>query len=98
MRDSVQPLVVDLADGGLFADKNIQDDALFGVFALDAEIVEVAGIPERIEVALDRDRVVGVAGVGKEPRQHGLFGNAPVADDPNRIDSLRLSGPGRSRR
>jgi hypothetical protein len=32
--------------------------------------------------------------VGKEPRQHGLLGDAPVADDPNLIDGLRLLGQG----
>ena len=64
------------------------------VLALDAQILEVARVPQRVEVALDGDGIVGVAGVGKEPRQHRLFGDAPVADDANLIDGLRLLGQG----
>ena len=44
-RDSVQPLVVDLANGGLFPNKDVQDDALLRVLALNAQIVEVGRIP-----------------------------------------------------
>jgi hypothetical protein len=32
--------------------------------------------------------------VGKEPCQDSFLGNAPVANDPNRIDGLRLLGQG----
>ena len=83
LRDGVEAFVVDLADGGPFPNENIQDDAFLRVLALDAHIVEVARVPERVEVALDGDWVIGVAGVGKETRQHRLFRDAPVADDPN---------------
>ena len=48
-RDRAQTLVVDLADIRFLADENVEDDALFGVFTLDAQIVEVAGVPERVE-------------------------------------------------
>ena len=81
--DGVEAFVVDLADGGPLPDEDVQDDAFLRVLALDAHIVEVARVPERVEVALDGDRVIGVAGVGKEAGQHGFFRNAPVADDPN---------------
>ena len=95
--DGVEALVIDLADGGPFPDEDVQDDALLRVFALDAQILEVAGVPQRVEVALDGDRIVGVAGMSKEPRQDGLLGNAPVADDPNLIDGLRSLGQGGDR-
>ncbi len=48
-------LVIDLADCGSFTDEDIEDDALFGVFALDAQIFKVTGVPERVEIALDGD-------------------------------------------
>ena len=55
VRDAFSSLVIDLADGGLLADKDVQNDALLRVLALDAQIFEVARVPERVEVALDRD-------------------------------------------
>ena len=82
-RHAVQALVVDVANGGFFADKHIQEDALFGILALDAQILEVAGVPERVEIALDGDGVVGVALVGKHAGEDGFFGDAPVANDAN---------------
>jgi len=68
---------------GLSRTKTFRMMPFLRVLALDAHIVEVARVPERVEVALDGDRVIGVAGVGKEAGQHGFFRNAPVADDPN---------------
>ncbi len=54
LRNRVQALVVDLADGGLFTDVDVEDDAALGIlFTLDADIFEVAGVPEGVEVALD---------------------------------------------
>ena len=88
-RHAVQALVVDVANGGFFADKHVQNDALLGVLALDAQIVEVAGVPERVEIALDGDGVVGVALVGKHAGEDGLFGDAPVANDANLRNGIR---------
>jgi hypothetical protein len=68
---------------GFSLTKTFEDDALLRVFALDAQVFEVARVPERVEVALDGDGIVGVAGMGKQARQDGLLGNAPVADDAN---------------
>ncbi len=90
----VQALVVDLADGGLLADKDVEDDALFRVLALDAQVLEVAGVPERVEIALDGDRIVGIAGVGEHPGQDGFLGDAPVADDANLVDGVGRLGQG----
>ncbi len=39
-------LVDDVADGGLLADKYVEDDALLRVLALDAKVFKVAGIPK----------------------------------------------------
>ena len=49
----LKSLVVDLADIRFLADKNVEDDALFGVFALDAEIIKVGSVPKGVEVPLD---------------------------------------------
>ena len=68
--------------------KYIQDDALFRILALNPQILEVSRIPKRIEVPLDRDRVVGVPFVGKKTRQHRLLGYPPVADHPDMRDRL----------
>ena len=92
--DRVKAFIVDLADRGLLPDKDVQDNALLRVLALDAQIVEVRRVPQRVEVALNRQWVVGVARMRKEARQDRLFGDAPVADHPDRINGLRLLGQG----
>ncbi len=60
--DGVQALVVDFANGGLFADVDDELHAVGLVDALDAHVVEVAGVPERVEVALHNGGIVRVAG------------------------------------
>src|SRR5579875_471614 len=55
--DGVQTLVLNVADGGLFADVDVEDDALRRLFPFDADILEIAGVPERVEVALDGEGV-----------------------------------------
>ena len=52
-RDGAVALVIDLANGGAFADEDVEDDALLRIFALDAQVLKVAGVPEGVEVALD---------------------------------------------
>ncbi len=90
----VQALVIDLADAGFLTDKDVKDDALLGVLALNAQILEIARVPERVEVALDRDGIVGVAGMGEHPGQDGFLGDAPVADDADLVDGVRCLGRG----
>ena len=87
--NGVQALVIDLADGGFLTDKDVKDDALLGVLALNAQILEIAGVPERVEVALDRNRIVSIAGMGEHPGQDGFLGDAPVADDADLVNRVR---------
>ena len=47
----------------------------------DADVVEVAGVPERIEVALDQGRIIEVALVREEAGEDGFLRNAAVSDD-----------------
>src|SRR6185503_7024872 len=72
------------------ADKNVENDALFGVFTLDAEILEVTGVPERIEIAFNGDRIVSITYMREHSRQDGLLRDTAVADDPNGLDGLTL--------
>jgi len=92
LRDCAQPGVINFADGGLFRHEDVEDDTLLGVFALQAEIFEIAGVPQRIEVALDGNGIVVVADVGKQARQDGFFGDAAVADDADLVNGLGLLG------
>ncbi len=95
--DGVVALVIDLADRGALANEDVEDDALFCIFSLNAQVFKVAGVPERIEVALDRNRVVGVAGMGEEARKDRFLGNAAIADDPDLVNGLRGLGQGGAR-
>jgi hypothetical protein len=79
---------------GLLADKDVKNDALLGVLALDAQILEIARVPERVEVALDGNRIVSIAGMGEHPGQDGFLGDAPVADDPDLVNRVRCLGRG----
>src|ERR1700722_5920102 len=91
-RDRVQALVVDLADGRLFFNDDVENDALGGILTCNLQILEVSGVPERVEVALDGRRIVGLVGVGKEPRQYRLSGDAAIADYPDLGHYTRLGG------
>ena len=87
--DGVEAGVVDGADGGLLAHVDHELNALGLVDALDADVVEVAGVPERVEVSLDGGGVIDVAGLEIGAGEHGLLGDAAVADDLRLAESLR---------
>ena len=74
VRDGIEAFVVDLADGGFFLDEDVEDDAFFRVFALDAQVFEVAGVPKGVEVALDGDGIVDIAVMGEEAREEVSLG------------------------
>ena len=87
--DGVEAGVVDGADGGLLAHVDQELDALGLVDALDADVVEVAGVPERVEGPLDGGGIIDVAGLEVGAGEHGLLGNAAVADDLGGAEDLR---------
>ena len=87
--DRVQALVVDLANGRFFFNDHVENDALGGILPGDLQILEVSGVPERVEVALDGGWIVGISNMGEKARQHRLSGNAPVADHPDLLDDVR---------
>ena len=61
------------------------------------DVFEVARVPQRIEIALQRRRVVNVAGLGEDSRQNRLFGDSSVAGDLNVGNDVGLR-PGQARR
>jgi hypothetical protein len=88
-RDRVVALEVDLADGGLLANVDLELHTLWRVDTLDAHIVEVACVPQRVEVALDHRLIERIPGARVQARQDRLFGNAPVADHLRLAQNLR---------
>ena len=87
--DGVEAGVVDGADGGLLAHVDQKLDALGLVDTLDADVVEVAGVPERVEGLLDGGWIVDVAGLEIGAGEHRLLGDAAVADDLRGAEDLR---------
>src|SRR5262249_14428062 len=51
----------------------------WGLLALKADVFEIACVPQRVEIPLNRGLIVDVAGVGKNPAADGIGRNAAVA-------------------
>jgi len=64
----------------------MDNPALFPVFALEAQVIEVAGIPQGVEVALQCGLVVNVAGAGKDVGTNRIRRNAAVTVDLDGLD------------
>ena len=95
--DRTQAHVFDLADGRLFLDVNVDDPAFGGGLPLDAQIVEVAGVPQGIKVALQGRLVVNVTGLGEHSCPNGFRRNPAIAMDNDALDHalLRRAPPGK---
>ena len=63
-----------------------------------ADVFEIAGIPQGVEVALKAGGVVDIAGVGENPRLHGIGRNAPVAVDHDFSDQILLRPSSRTKK
>ena len=77
--NGIQAVILDFADGGLFLDVDVNDPALRRLLAFETQIVEVAGVPERVEIALQTRLVVDVAAASGHARLDGVGRNAPVS-------------------
>ena len=86
--------VVDLADGGSLLHINVEDPTLGGLVALEANVFEIAGVPQRVEIALQGGGVIDVADAGKNARLYGFDRNAAVAVDADADDQISLCGSG----
>ena len=80
LRYRVHPLVIDRADGRLLPHIDHQLHARRCVRPLNLDLLEVARVPQRVEVPLHRRRVIRIALVARHPRQYRVLGNPAVAD------------------
>ncbi len=81
LRYRIQSLVVNVADGRLFADDDDELHAFGRVNALNPEIFEVPRIPKRVEVALNYRRVVHIVLAAEQSRQNRFLGDAAVSNN-----------------
>src|SRR6185437_8267306 len=95
LRYRTKPQVVQLADGGLFLDINVDDPAFLAGLALEAQIIEVTGIPQGVEIAFQGGLVINVARPGKYVRPDSLAGNAAIAVNFNIFDDVLLGRGGK---
>ena len=93
-RDRVQAGVVDLPDGRALFQINVENPSLGRLLALNADVFEISGVPQRIEIALYGGWVVNVPGFCEDSRFDGFGGNAAVAVDPNIHDEVFLGQQG----
>src|SRR5579863_2619586 len=78
---------------------DLDDDApaLRGLFTRELDVFEVAGVPQRVEIALHGGRVVNIARFGKNTSPDGLRRDAPVTGDVDLGDNVVLR-PGQATR
>ena len=90
LRDRTKADVLDLADRRLFLHIHVDDPALGGGLALNAQIVKISGVPQRVEVPFQGCLVVNIPGPGEHAGFDGLRRDAPVAADGNLDDHVVL--------
>src|SRR6266404_108643 len=86
----IDPNIADFLNSGSFLDVDVQNPAFGSGFTLNANVLEVVCIPERVEVALDSSRVVDVSGTSEDVGANCLGGNAAVAVDLDSADDIGL--------
>ena len=82
--------VGDLADGRLLLDLDNQPPTLGSLFPGKADILEVAGVPQRIEIALQRGGVIDITRMGEDARLDRFCGNPAVALNVDLRDDVGL--------
>ena len=87
--------VFDVTNDRAFFHINMQYPALGSLLPLEADVFEISGIPERVEIAFQGCRIVGITGAGKDARLDGFSGDLAVAGDLDiREDILLRHRPG----
>ena len=71
----------------------MKDPAFRSGLAFEANVFKISGVPQRIEVALDRSLVVHITWMGKNMRFDHVRGNASIAVDLNFGDQILLREP-----
>jgi hypothetical protein len=69
----------------------MQDPALGGSLALEADVLEIASVPQRVEVALNSGLIVDVTRMGEDMGANRLRRNTAVAVDFDGTDQILLS-------
>jgi len=87
----IQAGVVDLTDGGALFDIDVEDPTFGVLLALETDVLEVARVPERVEVAFDGRRVVDVATFSEDAGLDRLGRNAAVAVNADIDDQVLLA-------
>jgi hypothetical protein len=59
-------------------------------FALEANVLKIISVPQRVEVSLQSRLVVNVSRAGEDVRTDGFCGNAAVTMDLNGTDYVGL--------
>jgi len=90
LRDRIQTDILDLSDRWLFFHVDVNDPALGGWFPLNAQIIEIAGIPQRVEVTFQRRLIVNITRPGKHALLDGVSRDPPVAVDDNLDNHVAL--------
>src|ERR1035441_849514 len=92
--NGIQAGVVDLADGRPLFEVKVQDPTFGALFALKADVLKVAGVPESVEVAFDGGGVVDVAGLAEDASLDRVGGDAAVAVDFDVDNEILLADKG----
>ena len=87
----IQACVIDLADCRPLFEVNVEDPTFGVLFALEADVLKVAGIPESVEVAFDGRSVVDVADLAEDAGLNRLSRDAAVAMDADADDEVLLA-------
>src|SRR5579871_588838 len=74
----------------------MNDPALLALLPLEAQVIEVAGVPQGVKVAFQRRLIVDIACTGKDVGANGVLGDAAVAMNLDVFDQVLLGG-GRQR-
>src|SRR5438067_1205258 len=89
-RDRVNPHVIDLSYARLLFYINMKDPAFGGSLALKANVLEIPGVPEGVEVALDSRLVINIARAAENMGTYAFCGDAAVSMYLNPADNVGL--------
>src|SRR5208283_2797043 len=92
--NGIQSDVVDLADGRPLFEINVKDPTLGVLFALKADVLKVAGVPEGVKVAFDGGGIVDVADLAEDASLDRVGRDAAVAVDADANDEILLADRG----
>jgi len=96
-RDGVDPRVRDRLDPRPFLHVNVNDPAFRGSFSLETDVLEKAGVPQGVEIPLDRALIVDVPWLGEDVGADHIRRNGTVPVDLDFGNHVRLLSEDRGR-